>query len=102
MSTVVVTWTTKQQAFAAGTVGGSSQVAILAANGVDAVAPFQNVASGNSATFANIAPGNYVVRIRRYDGAGNTVLGEATAAFSVAAPVPASIDVPDVVTVAFS
>ena len=100
MSTVVVTWTTKQQPFPAGTVGGISQVGIFAANGVDAMAPAQN-ASGTSATFTGIAAGNYVARIRRYDGTGNVVLGEATKAFTVAATT-VNVDVPDVVTVSMS
>ena len=100
MATVVVSWTTKQQSFPAGTVGGISQVSLLAANGVDAITAPQN-ASGASATFTGIAAGNYVARIRKYDGAGNTVLGEATVAFSVA-PATTNVDVPDVVTVSFS
>lgn len=99
MASVVVNWTTKQQSFPTGTTGGDSHVQIFAADGTTVVTT-PKVATGASATFDNIAPGNYVAKIRRYNGAGSAVLGEASAAFTVAAPAPASVEVPDVVTVA--
>lgn len=100
MSTVVVNWTTKSQAFAAGTAGGATHVQIFAADGVTPVSAPQQ-ATGASATFPNIPVGSYVAKVKRYDSAGNAVLGEATAPFAVA-PSTVNVDVPDVVTVAVS
>lgn len=100
MATVIVNWTTKAKTFAGTVVGGAILVQILAADGVTGVSPTQNV-SGNSASFAGINPGNYVAKVDRYDSAGNTILGSATVAFSVAAP-SSTVEVPDVVTVSMS
>jgi predicted phage tail protein len=94
MSTVIVTLSTKQQVFPAGTVPAGIKFSLS-----DSTIQPQTVSTAPySASFSDIAPGTYTATAQAVDASGNALGDPATSAeFTVAAPV--MVDVPDVITV---
>ncbi|PVX61215.1 hypothetical protein [Paraburkholderia unamae] len=94
MSTVIVTLSTKQQVFPAGTVPAGIKFSLSDGS----IAPQTVGAAPYSASFADVAPGTYTAIAQAVDASGNALGDPATsAAFTVSAPV--LVDVPDVITV---
>lgn len=94
MSTVIVTVATSQVAFPSTTVPAGIVITLVGAS----VAPQTITAAPYSASFADVAPGNYTASAQAIDHAGNALGSAAVSAeFTVAAPV--MVDVPQTVTV---
>ena len=91
MSTVVVTFTTKDTTEPAGTVQGKYLVQVTGQ-------PDQSV-DASPVTFSNVTPGDYVASVQAQDSNGGTIGGKATASFTVSAP-DVTVQGADVVTVA--
>jgi hypothetical protein len=97
VATVTLTSSVKPQLFPAGTIGGAWRFIITDAAGT----PFSQDVSEPTATFSNVADGNYVATVQRLDDDG-TALGDiASVNFTVSAGGggEVSISVPDVLSV---
>ncbi len=95
MSDVVVSATTKDVQEPAGTVQGKFVVTIT---GSDNVAHSQSV-DGPQATFAAVAPGDYVATVQATDTNGGAIGDAQTAKFNVPTPADVTVQGADVVTV---
>lgn len=94
MSTVIVTLETVATSFPTGTIPAGIVITLVGSS----VAPQTVTAAPYSASFADVAPGQYTASAQAVDHAG-AALGAAavSAEFTIAAPV--MVDVPSVVTV---
>ncbi len=95
MTDVVVTATTKDVTEPAGTVQGKYVVTIT---GSDNVAHSQSV-DAPTATFADVAPGDYVASVQATDSIGGAIGDAQSATFSVPKPADVTVQGADVVTV---
>lgn len=95
MSTVIVTVATQAQNFPSTTIAGGIVITLVGAS----VAPQTVTAAPYSASFADVAPGQYSASAQAIDHAGNPLGAAAVSeAFTIAAP-DVSIDVPATVSV---
>lgn len=106
MTSVTLTVTTTPTALPPGITAGKLTLSITDPNG----APVQDAhqqplaaqqVDGTTATFADVAPGNYLAQAVRLDANGSPIGTPVTQSFSVAAPaIPAStFDAPQSITV---
>lgn len=95
MATVITTWTTKPMQVPAPT--DLTQYRVAIDGGPAQMVPL----SANEATFDDIDPGNWVVRVALSNGDGTHLAGEQATAFVVPQP-NEDVAAPDVVTVAVS
>ncbi len=93
MATVIVSWSTKKQDFPAGTVAAGFRVT-LDSPGASPV----DVPSAAPVSFADVPAGDWIATVTAIDTSGATLGDPATASFNIP-EVPASLDVPDVVSV---
>ncbi len=94
MATVILSTSVKTQLFPAGTVGGMWRFILnpIAGTGVS------QDTSDPTATFADVAAGDYTASVQRLDDAGNPLGDAASIAFTVGEN-QVSISVPDVLSV---
>jgi hypothetical protein len=91
---IQVSFSVTPQQFPPGTSGGMYHVQILGADGVTPITGAQAGSPGVAVTFPNLSAGDYVAVAKRFDGAGNVVLGSASQNFTLNAPATVAIDIP--------
>jgi len=94
MATVIVTISTKEQEFPAGTIGGNYAYDLIQGG-----TALQHVESSQlSVSFSSVTPGDYSARAQRLDSSGTPIGSFITSAFVVPEPTTL-VSVPETITV---